>query len=593
MSDLARSRGAAGALLALWLAGTAASGAEVEAFPVDEVRAGLRGYGESVFAGTAPERFEVEVLGVLRDTAPGTDYVLARLTGRDLERLGVVAGMSGSPVWIDGRLLGAVAFAWPFATEAIAGITPIGAMREIGLAAPWAGAPGRSTVTLEALAGHSLPADLLSAAAAELVRSAGLEARGAVAWVASGFSPAALDRLGRALPALSPVAGGRSEEPAGELAPGSSVAAVFVDGDLRLAATGTVTDRDGDRLLAFGHSVAGLGEISLPMAPAEVVTVLPSRYASFKLANSGPVVGEFVRDHPAGTLGRVGVVPPTLPMAVRVEAPTAREYSLRLARVPRLLPLLAAIGAIGAIDSAVSAGGVEGLDLEISAQLGSHGALELGESFEGGTAVGEAAGYLFAVLDFLVRTDLARVEIDSLEVSVRPWAHPRGTALVGAHAVRSRLEPGETAELYVDLRAWRGEVERRRLEIPIPADLPAGRYTLLVGDGASADAARLALEPAVPVTFEQALELLRSLGSSREIAVLGVLTGEGLALSGEVLPRLPGSLRSIWAAGGGGGARPLRLAIVQRERFEETRPVSGLVRIDVEIRRPQPATAGG
>ena len=182
-------------------------------------------------------------------------------------------------------------------------------------------------------------------AAGELASAAGLEARGAVIWGASGFSDRALGRLGAALPALSPVASGQvADGRRASSRPGSAVAAVFVDGDLRLAATGTVTERTGDRMLAFGHPVVGLGEVSLPLAPAEIIAVLPSQFSSFKISNSGPVRGAFVRDHAAGTLGRVGAVPSTVPFEIRVEGETGRSFDLRLARVPQFLPLLAAIG---------------------------------------------------------------------------------------------------------------------------------------------------------------------------------------------------------------------------------------------------------
>ena len=585
--------------LCLALAGagwaSAAEPTEPPILPVEEIRAGQTGFGESVFSGSRRERFDVEVLGVLRDLAPGTDYVLARLTGHDLESTGVIAGMSGSPVWIDGKLVGAVAFAWPFATEAIAGITPIESMRGISSAAPRASPPAgsarsvRPPVTLADLAARRLPEDLLAGAAGELAHAAGLEARGAVVWGAAGFSERALARLGAALPALAPVASGRDDRIVGELEAGSAVAAVFVDGDLRLAATGTVTERAGDRLLAFGHPVAGIGDLSLPLAPAEIVTVLPSRYSSFKISNAGPVSGEFVRDHAAGTLGRVGAVPRTVPFEVLVGGETERTFHLQLARVPQFLPLLAAIGAVGAVDVAASAGGARGVDVELALDLGARGTLSLAQSFDGDDATMGMVRYLYAVLDFLLRNDLAEVELAGLRASVVPWSEPRVTQLVSAHAARSRVEPGESLDLFVDLRAWRGEMERRVVSVGIPADLPAGRYTLLVADGASASAVRLALEPAEPVSFDQALELLRGLGSPRELAVLGVLAGPGLSLAGEVLPRLPPSVRQIWSAGGG-GTRPLRLAVAQRDRFLEERPLAGLVRVQVEVRRPLPTT---
>jgi hypothetical protein len=125
------------------------------------------------------------------------------------------------------------------------------------------------------------------------------------------------------------------------------------------------------------------------------------------------------------------------------------------------------------------------------------------------------------------------------------------------------------------------------MELTLPKDVPAGRYSLIVGDGSSVDAARLALEPTVPVTFPQALEFLRSIHSRRDLMVLGVYGGPGLSVAGEVMPRLPGSVRSLWSAAASGSAAPLRVTIAQEHREEADVPVDGAVRIDLEVRRPQ------
>jgi len=561
--------------------------------PIEELRAGQRGWGESVFRGSAPERFEVEILGVLRQVQPGSDLVLARLTGAGLEKTGVIAGMSGSPVWIEDRLVGAVAFAWPFSHEAIAGVTPIGAMRGIESAVPWGAGAGAARASLEAIARRELPESLLADAVAGLAGGGAAQGRPAMLWAASGFATRTLERLGPALPSLvaAGAGGGAALAVDEDLRPGDAVAEVWIDGDLRLAATGTVTDRDGDAILAFGHPVTALGAIDLPMAPAEIVTVLSSAFSSFKLANVGAPVGSFVRDHPAGALGRIGRPAATVPMTLRVAGPSPRRFELRLGRVPSLLPTLAAIGTLGVLDVCAPLGGTEGLDLRLRFDLGADGPLELVQSFDGEGAPIQAVLYLLAVSDFLVRTDLARVDLRAIEVDVEPHAEPRTATLVGLHAERTQLEPGDVVRLFVDLRRYRGEIERRTVEVRLPPDLPKGRYTLLVGDGASADAARLAVEPVRPVRLEQALDLLRSLGPASSLTVVGVLPGRGLAAGGEVLPRLPGSLRSIWGASGARAARPLALAVAQFERIPQDEPLSGLLRLDLDVRRPEPMAA--
>jgi hypothetical protein len=294
-------------------------------------------------------------------------------------------------------------------------------------------------------------------------------ARPALVWAASGFAEATRARLAAALLALAGAASGRSTA-ASELVAGSSVAAVFVDGDLRLAATGTVTQRDGDRILAFGHPISGVGQLELPMAPAEVVTVLGSSYSSFKIANTGPIVGAFERDHAAGTFGRLGVVPRTIPLEVEVASPTARRYAMQLARIPEFLPSLAAVGTLGALDASTASGGVQALDLELEADLGEQGKLDLRQSFDGPRASTEALGFLVGVLGFVTRADLAAVEVHALRVRIVPFDQPRKSELIEAHSVETRLEPGDGARA---VRATTAAAPAARAGAGGAADLPA------------------------------------------------------------------------------------------------------------------------
>ncbi|MBP9143395.1 MAG: hypothetical protein KBF21_05410 [Thermoanaerobaculia bacterium] len=571
---------------------------EVATIPVEEIQAGMRGYGLSVFQGTTPERFEVEVLGVLENQKPEGSYILARLSGQNLEKSGVIAGMSGSPVYFDGRLAGAVAFSWPFATEPIAGITPIAAMRAIGSSAapsPIAGAaaPRSVAVLLDEILARKIPSGRLDDELERFARAVSNEGRSALLWGASGFGESSRTLLSRLLPSsafsLSELGGGRSAAIDSDLGPGSSVAAVFVDGDLRLAATGTVTDRIGDRLFAFGHSAVGISEISMPLASSEVVTVMPSALSSFKLANSGPAMGSFERDHTYGSVGRVGTVARTVPLVVRVLGPVERRFDLQLAGMPQFLPALAAIGCLGSWDVATGTAGVRNVDLALRVDLGgapARPAIVLEQSFDGPGAPEEAIGFVMSVLAYVTQNDLAQLEVSGIGVDVRLQTEPRAAMLTFVRPSRTRVAPGETLDLQIDARGWRGENVRWSEQVVVPSGLPDGRYSLLVGDGASADAARLALAPAPPARIEQALAFLRSLRSSSDLVVLGVISGGGLSSGGDLLPRLPGSMRSIWGAMGAKSATVVRNAIVQNEAFRRDRPLAGLLRVDIEIRRP-------
>ncbi len=573
----------------------------VPTLPVSEVVAGQTGYGLSVFRGTEPERFEVEVLGVMRDIAPDVSFVLARLSGHDLEETGVIAGMSGSPVYIDGRLLGAVAFAWPFSQGAIAGITPIALMRSLMDDAPSAGGAPRgavSTSVAELL--ESLPVSLLEEAVAALAPPSRPDARLGVQWSAAGFAGTSRTILESGLGALAPTGSASASTSAStsgngpaDLVPGSAVAGVLVDGDLKLAATGTVTDRVGDRVLAFGHPFLGLGPVEIPMATAEVITVLSSQLSSFKISGHGEIVGTFQVDRQPGILGTMGVMPRMVPMSVEVRGENAsKSYDLRLADVPLIQPTLVAIGALGCLDSTTRASGSQGLDLSMRFVLSGGEELSMQRSFDGPGAAVQSATFLLAVAGFLVQNPLEEVDLERVELVYEQVREPRTARLIEAHADRSVVRPGDTVALNIDLAPHRGEPFRHRIEVELPRGLPAGRYSLLVGDGPSVDAARLQIERASPVTFDQALRLLRSFHSPRELVVLGVFAEKGLAVAGEVMPQLPGSLRSLWKSSASASATPLTLAIAQEVSEWLDVPLAGGTRVDLDVERREPVQGG-
>jgi hypothetical protein len=559
---------------------------------------GQRGTGYSVFSGTTPEPFEAEVLGVWRNVQPGTSFILARLEGRGLEETGVIAGMSGSPVYFDGRLAGAVAFSWAFSTGAVAGITPIDAMRRLTAAGapatpelrPNAAATASGASLRKLLTGGLDEAELLAPLAA--LSGGGIEgSRSGVQWVASGLPDSLRAAVARSLGPVAPageMAADGGEAQVSALRPGSAVAGVLVDGDLRVAATGTVTDVMDGEIVAFGHPFLSLGQAVFPMATAEVVTVVSSQMNSFKVSNLGPIVGAFTRDQQVGLAGRVGLEAPMVPLEVTVQGSGASHFSVRVADLPLVAPNLLALGLNSAVLSDPGAAASQGVDLDLSVDLGPQGRLRIRQSFDGPQAVVQSALYLLAVAGYVTQNPFEEVRIAGVEATVTTSREPRAARLVGAHATRTLVRPGENVVLNLDLAAYRGAAFRRALELTLPTDLPEGRYSLLVGDGFSIDGARLAIERADPVTFRQAMQLLSSLHSRRSIVVLGVFADPGLSVAGEILPQLPASVRSLWAGAATGSSVPLQLAVAQQDQLDLEVPVEGLVRVDLEVKRREP-----
>lgn len=562
---------------------------------VDEVSRGQTGYGLSVFSGSEPERFGVEVVGVLREMDPGTSFIVARLSGKGLEESGVVAGMSGSPVYIDDRLAGAVAYSWAFTSEALALITPIAAMRELsaldpgeaaggslGLSAPGAPAPFERSVRqiLEP------PEDV-----AEAVREVVAEQLGALLAPGDlGGRGASIATLGFGEPVrrmLAAAPAGRAEaSDAPELGAGSAVAGVLIDGDLKLAVGGTVTRVEDGEVLAMGHPYLGVGPLGVPMATVEVVGVVPRLNSSTRLSNIGPVVGAFDQDRFAGLRGTLGAEARTIPMTIDVETPNgeSRRFDLRLADLPIMLPSLVGIPTMQALDSASYGAGESSLDMTGTLRLRGHADVPLRQVFDGSNPGTRAAFYLIALVGALVHSDYEAVEVEGIDLTLRQGHAPRTITIERAQASSTRVRAGDTVQVVFDLRRHRGDRFQETLDVLVPEDRRPGRYYLFVGDGVSIDAARLQLQPGKASSLEDELKLLRSFKSQSRLAALGVVPARGLIVEGRPMPDLPATVRSIWQASAlQGEPRALNLAIVSEDGRDLGTPLDGLFRIDLQI----------
>jgi hypothetical protein len=369
-----------------------------------------------------------------------------------------------------------------------------------------------------------------------------------------------------------------------EMHAGDAVALVLMRGDLNLAAHGTISDRWGDEVVAFAHPIYSLGPIRLPMAHSEVVTTISSVASSFKLSNAGPLIGVFDQDREAGTHGVLGAVPEMTPLNVRLRGLVERDYHMDMADAPLFRPTLIAIGTMGALNSGSWATGFQGFDLEATFHLAGREDLTIAQSFDGPNAATDAAIHLLVFAAFLELNEMGEVGLEGIDIEIEQAERPRTTTLTAVHAEHTRVHPGERLGLWLELQPFRGERERQRLEVTIPADLEDGKYYLMVGDGTSIDAARMAVEKSEAQTLDQSLDLIRSLHPRDQLHVLGLAAAPGVAVAGESLPDLPGSVRSLYAGAKVGDA--LRLRIVDHQVEDAGRPLDGIHRVDLEVRRP-------
>ncbi len=549
------------------------------------------GYGLSVFRGQEPERFEVEILGNMAGVTVGDDYILAKLSGAGLEKTGVIAGMSGSPVYVDGELIGAVAFAWPFAHEAIGGITPIGSMRQ-QLLAPNSEASRRPMVAWDGVFDLSNPEDRLRQWASRLtptVVDPGQVQPGQVSLqlAASGMSSLARSWFAGPVADLAPAPGAQVDRP---LTPGSAVAGILVDGDWKLSVTGTVTEVEGDRVLAFGHPFLANGPTDLPMAPAEIVTVVSSRMSSFKVSNFGEPVGRFDSDRSTGVGGQIGELAAMIPVSIRHRSLADPDsdpdsgletYSMRMARIPEMLPLLVGLGVFETIGASGHQAGTYGLDLVARFDLGGYGDLVLDSTYDGASAGLQGALQLIQYVDLLHNNPWADVEVKAIELEVTQHPRPMSLEVVEASVDRSTVHAGESITGRMRLRGYRQQDRELPFTIQLPRDVGPGSYHLLIGNGREIDFAEWSVTGATPQTFEQALRLLRNLRSSRTFAVSGLRATRGLSVGGVALPGLPASVAEVLHSGRTTKPVPWRIESLLEENFDQ--PLNGVVRIDLEV----------
>lgn len=537
-------------------------------FPLEDVRAGMKGVGRSVFSGSETQDFGVEILGVLEGyPAPRQSAIIARLTGANVEKTRVFAGMSGSPVFIDGKLVGAVAFAFPFAQEPIAGITPIKQMIDIferDAAAPrsvslrtYSFAKLASTDWAAELPKSSIAATSLLApvsAGSPLLPFIGQQMTPiATPVVFNGVTAEALARFAPQLQAggLLPVAGAGGSSaitPLGKvtektLLPGSSVTVQLVRGDFSLAAAGTVTWRDGDRVYAFGHPFLSLGVADMPMSESSVVTVVSNLNNSFKLSTSGQMVGSISQDRSTGIYGQLGRAPKMIPVTVDVQTSRDRteKYTYEIVNDQFLTPLLlnitlySTLGATerGLGDSTISVSGT----IDVKGQP----PISLERRFSSNQAVAQAAGSVAMPVAALLSSGFDNVEIGGIHVNITSSDERRAGTLERIALDRTDVARGETVEVQAYVRTDSGKQYVQRIPVEIPSDVPLGQLVLFVGDGGALQQASAA-QGFVPKDLGQLVGAINKIKKNDRLYVKLFRITPGAVVGTDELPSLPPSV---------------------------------------------------
>ncbi|HLH35926.1 MAG TPA: hypothetical protein VKX41_14735 [Alloacidobacterium sp.] len=465
-------------------------------YPVNQVHRGLHGVAYTVFEGTQPEPMGVQILGLLHNAlGPGQDMILARLEGTKPEYTGVVAGMSGSPVYIDGKLLGAISYRiGAFSKEPIAGITPIGQMLEVAhkntdLIA--ANHPPSFTETAGTKDSPPLPNANPDAVETNAIRPMDLPL------VFNGFSPAALELWKQHAPelGLNAVAGiggsANNEKQPEPIVPGSAVSALLMRGDLEIAATCTVTYVDPKQLLACGHPITQFGPVSMPMTKAQVVATLPSPYYAFKIVNTTETVGSFTEDRESAIRGAFGQQAKMIPVTVNITGEqTPHALHIEVVDQPQITPSAVMVAVFQALMQRNTFTAETSYRVRSTVHVSGFPAVRFG----GLAAPSEIApANLLAALmvgerfSRLYDNAARQTPISSVDIEVEAIPKHLTAQLESAQSTVPIVHPGETITIEATIRPWRGEVRNVRIPVKLPEVLNEGRVRLLVSDGSTLD----------------------------------------------------------------------------------------------------------
>lgn len=463
--------------------------------PLDQVQPRMKGVAYTIFTGDSQEPMQVEVLGVLPNLlGPKQHVILVKLSGPAAERTGVAFGMSGSPVYLEGKLAGAVSLMMSiFAKEPIAGVTPIERMLEVqdsGEKVQRAGATADTGGEPELLAArqYPLPVDFAAQAGAEAgTYLTPIE----TPLVFSGFQPATLRQFAADFRPFGMVAtAGGTAEPRpddADLKPGDMASMVLVQGDLSLQASCTVTAVVGDRVYVCGHPIFNFGALELPMARGRVVTTLASSFASTKVVNAGGLIGRFTQDARTAVLGRLGQAPPMIPVDMTFVTPGGeKNLHFDVIEHPKLTPLLVTIAIFnGLVGSNVYS---EGTTFQLSGEIRvkDHSTVNLENMFTPTDQFLPDAMFVAAavqnIFGRIYNNPYERAGIEKVSLRVTSTPHRRSASIESAWSEKSEVSAGESINVKVQLRPYRGAPVMQEVPITIPPQAARGPLRILVTD---------------------------------------------------------------------------------------------------------------
>ena len=553
-----------------------------ETMDTDEIKSGMKGYGRTVFSGKQIESFDIEVLGVLKNWEARNDMILIKMTGGPLEKTGIIAGMSGSPVYINDKLVGAVSHGWSYSKDAIAGVTPIKAMMdvlEIDSRNRNRSHTGNDNVWSASL--NRQDPDIVAR-----IESYGLLHEDEMFETTNSRQPFILDLVPiqtplivsgfdhQSLTRLSPLFGkigrfslhsssGEDGEPADltNFMPGSAVAVEIIRGDLSASAIGTVTYRDGNDILAFGHPIIQIGNTDLPMATAEVHTILASQDTSTKMASPGKIIGRITQDRRSAIAGKIGEYTRMIPCQAEIRGSLNVTYNFEVVHDRILTPLLMQMAIENALLATEKTVGDKSMSLKLD--IGIAGREEPvrieNEYFDSGSSWFPIYNVIEPIA-MLLNNEFKTAEIESIKLVANISEQNNIASIDNIRVSNKWVSPGEEVLLDIRLRPYTRDYTSIPVKIKIPDDVaPGSSIQAIVCDAMNSKMLEMATAPGhfSPSSFKQLIDHFEDGERNDNIIVKIRLNRKGLTYMGEDFPSLPNSFLSIMSLSNQSGVTPL------------------------------------
>ncbi len=553
---------------------------------VGEIRAGMKGYGRTVFQGGKIERFEFEVLGVQKNAAPGRSRIMVRASGGPLAETGILAGMSGSPCYIDGKLIGALSTGLLFEKEPIGGITPIAEMLEQLRDIPEI-APSRTPLILPKLEPPKvLKAALLGQMLDFRTLMGDTDPQTLPMALAGSALGAEAQRVWSGWPvtftAVPTLSGGREE--ASPLEPGGMAAIALMQGDLDLAASGTITYVSGKRVLMFGHQLFNLGPVDLPLWSATVATSVASYQNSFKLAMPVAPIGALRLDRSSGVAGILGAEAHMVPMRIGLNLGGKRtlDFRFELMDHPVATGARAATAVAQTLDAHTRGIGFQSLSLQGNIKLVGHPAIQL-ENVIADLNPGRMSQYVGAMVQALCLNPFEKPVIEGISLTIKAEERLDLTSIVAVRLLKARARRGEVLPVLVTLQNIQGVRETATFNIQVPSSAAKGKAVLMVGDGYSLTAADPDERVVEVAALSDIVRILNGALRNNHAYALLVQLQPGAGLRGSRIEGIPPTVASLVGGDGASSDNKLQRRIVGRAVLPLEREVRGLSQLDVEI----------